>query len=493
MDPAPEDLAEGYVAWNLQADRELLGAIDLRLSWEQTIELPEGKSEQWSIPHLQPRDVQRAWGQIVFSKGENIDVNASGTPEGLRPIDPRIDLMNGIPAELVLNAARAFEFHKDWELDVTATRYQPEELVTTVIKQAVFRMVITLSGQQSVQALYRLRSAEQRLRMKFPAEAQIIELNINGTSVTPEQGEGDEYLVPLKSIASDQEFVLEVIYKDPNPDNSYLQIPVFGGDPAIHEAHLCAFLPRRTALLNYSGPWTDNFSVGPAEIFSGNIHSQLHNEELVIRLASGLVSPDELSFELQGQEYIFSTLQPDATDQGGLSLTTMSRNWLHGLLYLVVGAIGVLGLRVKIKEQVLLAAGLVTFSVLLGVFLPVLYLQLMDGYFVICAMLVMGVWIAWDGVHGLKAVSSLLPLRRSSAAAVVEEPPADEAVLVLNEHGVQVEGVAGQLDEAEAEQLDEAESEQLDEAESDELDEAESEDVEKEAGSDDEEDSDENA
>jgi hypothetical protein len=521
MDPAPEDLAEGYLAWNLQADREWLGPVDLLFSWEQPIqELLDGKSEQWSIPHLQPRDVQRAWGQIVFSKGENIDVNAFGTPEGLRPIDPRIDLMNGTPAELGLNAARAFEFHKDWELDVTATRYQPEELVTTVIKQAVFRMVITLSGQQSVQALYRLRSAEQRLRMKFPAEAQIIELNINGTSVTPEQGEGDEYLVPLKSIASDQEFVLEVIYKDPNPDNSYLQIPVFGGDPAIHEAHLCAFLPRRTALLNYSGPWTDNFSVGPAEIFSGNIHSQLHNEELVMRLASGLVSPDELSFELQGQEYIFSTLQPDATDQGGLSLTTMSRNWLHGLLYLVVGAIGVLGLRVKIKEQVLLAAGLVTFSVLLGVFLPVLYLQLMDGYFVICAMLVMGVWIAWDGVHGLKAVSSLLPLRRSSAAAVVEEPPeppADEADLVPVELGVQVEGVAGQQAETEAEQVDEAESEQvdeaesgdldnaeseqvdevesgeLDEAESEQVDEAESEDVEKEAGSDDEEDSDENA
>lgn len=473
MDPAPEDLAEGYVAWNLQADRELLGGIDLRLSWEQTIELPEGKSEQWSIPHLQPRDVQRAWGQIVFSKGENIDVNKAGAMDGLRAIDPRIDLMIGTPAELVLNSARAFEFHQDWTLEVSATRYQPEELETTVVEQAVFRMVVTLSGQQSVQALYRLRSAEQRLRMKFPGQAQIIELKINGASVTPEQGEGDEYLIPLKSIAADQEFVLEVVYKDPDPDNSYLEIPVFTDNPAIHEAHLCAFLPRRKALLNYGGPWTDSFSVGPSEIFSGNIHSQLNNEDLVRQLASGLVAPEELSFELQGQEYIFSTLQPDMSEEGGLSLTTMSRNWLHGLLYLVVGIIGVLGLRVKIKEQVLLAAGLVTFSVLLGVFLPVLYLQLMDGYFVISTMLVFGVWAAWDGVQGLQAISTLLPLRRKSTAAV-EETPADE---IDQGDG---EGVDA-ADEAEPEEVDEAESEEDDEAEPDKDDEAESD---KEEGSD---------
>ncbi len=489
MDPAPEDLAEGYLAWNLQADRELLGAINLRLSWEQPIEeLLDGKSEQWSIPHLQPRDVQRAWGQIVFSKGENIDVNAVGNPVGLRPIDPRIDLMNGTAAELVLNAARAFEFHQDWVLEVAATRFQPEQLMTTVVEQAVFRMVVTLSGQQSVQALYRLRSAEQRLRMKFPGkpgQVQIVELRINGTSVTPEQGEGEEYLVPLKSIAADQEFVLEVVYKDSDPDNRYLQIPAFADNPAIHEAHLCAFLPRRTALVNYGGPWTDNFSVGPEAILSGSIHSQLDNKELVSRLASGLVSPEELNFELQGQEYIFSTLQPDGTGQGGLHLTTMSRNWHHGLLYLVVGVIGVFGLRVKLKEQVLLAAGLVTFSLLLGVFVPVLYLQLLDGYFLISAMLVVGIWIAWDGVRGLKVASALLPLRRSTSTAAVDVAAVDQAA-PFEESEQKAES-----EEGESEGVTEVEPEE-EKAESEEVEEAESGEPEKEAGSD-EEDSDENA
>jgi hypothetical protein len=349
---------------------------------------------------------------VVFSKGENIDVNPVGTPTGLRPIDPRIDLMPNTPVQLVLNAARAFEFHQDWTLEVAATRYQPKELETTVVQKAVFRMVLTLSGEQSVQALYRLSSAEQRLPMKLPGNAQLISMRINGDIVTPEQGEGEEVLVPLKSIAADQEFVLEVVYRDPEPDNSYLQIPVFTDNPAVHEAHLCAFLPRRQSLVNYGGPWTDNFNVGPWEIYNGDIHSHRNHQDLVDQLAEGLMSPQELEFDLQGVEYVFSTLQPDPTENGRLRLTTMPRSWLHGLLYLVVMMIGAAGLRVNIKNQVLLVGGMLGLVLLVGVFVPVLYLQLMDGYFALVAMLVIGVWIVTDVVRSLQAASSALSLRQ---------------------------------------------------------------------------------
>jgi len=432
MEPAPDDLDEGYLAWKLQADRELLGAVQLQLSWEQPVNnLLDGKSEKLTIAHLRPRDVQRAWGQVVFSKGENIDVNQVGTPTGLRPIDPRIDLMPNTPAQLKLNAARAFEFHQDWTLEVAATRYQPKELETTVVQKAVFRMVLTLSGEQSVQALYRLRSAEQRLPMKLPGNAQLISMRINGVIVTPEQGEGEEVLVPLKSIAADQEFILEVVYRDPEPDNSYLQIPVFTDNPAVHEAHLCAFLPRRQSLVNYGGPWTDNFNVGPWEIYNGDIHSHRNHQDLVDQLAEGLMSPEELDFDLQGVEYVFSTLQPDPTEGGRLRLTTMPRSWLHGLLYLVVVMIGTAGLRVNIKNQVLLVGGMLGLVLLVGVFIPVLYLQLMDGYFALVAMLVIGVWIVTDVVRSLQAASSALSLRqlftrRTKQPVATEQAEADQ-------------------------------------------------------------------
>ena len=139
----------------------------------------------------------------------------------------------------------------------------------------------------------------------------------------------------------------------------------------------------------------------------------------------------------------------------------------------------------KLKEQVLLAAGLVTFSLLLGVFVPVLYLQLLDGYFLISAMLVVGIWIAWDGVRGLKVASALLPLRRSTSTAAVDVAAVDQAA-PFEESEQKAES-----EEGESEGVTEVEPEE-EKAESEEVEEAESGEPEKEAGSD-EEDSDENA
>ena len=87
------------------------------------------------------------------------------SPKGLRPIDPQRDLMPGAD---VPNAARAFEFHEDWSLALQATRYQLEEVKRTSIDRAFVRMVVTRGDQVAVQALYRLRSARQRVPLKIP-------------------------------------------------------------------------------------------------------------------------------------------------------------------------------------------------------------------------------------------------------------------------------------------------------------------------------------
>ena len=56
------------------------------------------------------------------------------------------------------DAAAALEFHEDWELTLTATRYELEVLKQTSIERALLRMVITRSDRVAVQALYRMRS-----------------------------------------------------------------------------------------------------------------------------------------------------------------------------------------------------------------------------------------------------------------------------------------------------------------------------------------------
>jgi hypothetical protein len=112
-DPAP---AEGYVAWSFTGDTELLGDHTLKLVWETPLEeLAIGANREITIPRLTPKDaeLERAWGQVVVTKAETLDIRPTGTPEGLRPIDPRHDLMPGVT---IADAARAFEFQADWKL-----------------------------------------------------------------------------------------------------------------------------------------------------------------------------------------------------------------------------------------------------------------------------------------------------------------------------------------------------------------------------------------
>ena len=144
-----------------------MGDGKIELNCEKKIEkLGIGKSVELPLPYLKPQEVDRAWGQIVLVKSETIDVHESGEPKSLRPIDPQHDLMSP-----VASAARAFEFHDDWTLAIAATRYQLEEVKRTSIERAVVRMVVTPAKIISVQALYRMRSVQQRLAVRLPEGA----------------------------------------------------------------------------------------------------------------------------------------------------------------------------------------------------------------------------------------------------------------------------------------------------------------------------------
>ena len=245
--PAPDDVAEGDVAWSLAGESEFLGRVVIKLSWESPLDkLDVGSSVEVSLPHLKPREVDRAWGQITLVKAEAIDLHESGEPEGVRPIDPQHDLMPGVS---VPGAARAFEFHEDWTLAVTATRYKLEEVKHTSIERAVVRAVVTRSEQTSVQALYQLRSAEQRLPIVLPEGTAFDTepLRINGKSVTLESGEPGQYFVPLVGQDPDKPFLLELRYTLAKRGTTF-DLPTFTSSPAVQKVYLCAYLPEEWAV-----------------------------------------------------------------------------------------------------------------------------------------------------------------------------------------------------------------------------------------------------
>jgi len=404
---APDDLAEGYVAWRLSGDAEFMGSETITLKWEEKIEkLDVGKSVDLVVPRLVPREVDRAWGQIVLAKAESIDVRPAEGKEkvtGLRPIDPQHDLMSGAS---VKGAARAFEFHEDWALTVVATMYRLEEIKHTSIERALVRMVIGRNNQVSVQALYRARSARQRLRMELPAGWDVHgePLRVNGRPVSLERGdaESNAVYVPLTGQKPDEPFLLELRYiLDEEHGGLDLALPAFPEEPAVQRVYLSVWLPSGERGWDYvgaGGPWTEEMTWRFYEDEVGwRPVANRHSEDLINWVTEGLSvegSPGQ-TFATDGRHHLFSTLQPDPPPEGNLRIFAIGSRTLAVLVFAIVLAAGLVLNFTPWTVRCVAVGVLVALLVLLGVFAPALAHQVADGVLVSAAFIVLVIWVLW--------------------------------------------------------------------------------------------------
>ncbi|NLX96319.1 MAG: hypothetical protein GXY83_09085 [Rhodopirellula sp.] len=391
IDPAPQDLAEGYVAWSLAGETELMGDGRIQLVWEKKLDgLDVGSSLDFAVPVLAARDVDRAWGQIVLTKAETIDLEVAGEPKGLRPIDPEHDLMPGASAS---RAARGFEFHDDWALDVTATRYQLEEIKHTSIERAVVRAVVTRAETVRVQALYRMRSARQRLVVQLPAAATVdAEPRIDGQPTTLEQGQDRQFFVPLVASSAEKPFVLELRYTVAG-DGRTLELPEFPLDPAVQKVYLCAYLPEEWALLQRKGPWSEEFQWRLSDHLVWKPVSRLSDRELLSWVSPGTDLAD--SFPTDGRIYVFSTLSPPPAPQGELRLNWTTENRLNAVVLAAIILAGVVLIPTGAGVRIIALGALVIAAVALGVFYPILAWQILDGVLVAGLLVVLVLWTVW--------------------------------------------------------------------------------------------------
>ncbi len=355
IEPPPANLAKGDVAWSLSGDSELIGDGRIKLNWEKPLKkLDVGKAVEFPVPYLKSRDVDRAWGQIVLVKSETIDVHESGEPKALRPIDPQYDLMAP-----VASAARAFEFHDDWSLTVAATRYEMEKIKHTSIERALVRMVVTPANQISVQALYRMRSAGQRLTVELPAGAAFDAqpLRLNNRPAPLEMGTQNEYFIPLSEVKADTPFVLELRYRLPG-DGRRLDLPAFPEDqgaaktyPAVVKTYLAVYLPETRRLLGVQGPWTQEFCwrFGPSWRWQPSpiVHPngrEINPDDRVswVRETVDLPANPGDDFQTDGVLYEYSTLRPAAGPEGALELVAVDGRSFDGLIFAATVLLGLL-------------------------------------------------------------------------------------------------------------------------------------------------------
>jgi len=388
IDPSPADLDKNMIAWSLTGEGELLGDGQIDLVWEKKLDkLDVGKALEVTVPRLVPRDVDRAFGQIVLAKAETLDFQEAEDLKGLRPIDPQRDLTTPVSG-----AARAFEFHDEWTLPVTVTRYELEEVKRTSIDRAVCRMVLTPAGETAVQAVYRIRSVRPWLAVQLPTDAlpDSDPVRINGQLVTLRKGDGDALVVPLLSANAEEPFVLEIRYTVKSGQT--LLLPTFSEDTAVQKVYLCAFVPPTQDVVGTAGSWAEDFQwrYGYQDRWIP-INSETH-EKKVEWVCEGNNSAlgTAKTFHFDGMPLIFSTLRPDA--QNNVRLWTIEHQTLNALIFglVVVGGVALLG--TCLARRAIAAGVFVAALMLLGVFWPTFSIHVLGWPLFAAVTIVLLLW-----------------------------------------------------------------------------------------------------
>lgn len=393
----PEGVDASDLAWKLTGETEFLGTPQIRLAWEQKIDkLDVGSSVEIVVPRLKPAGLDRAWGQIVIAKAESIDVTPTEKRSGLRAIDPQHDLM---PGANLGDAARALEFHDDWTLTVKATRYESKDVKATSIERALVQMVVTRGDITSVQAVYRLRSARQRLAIQLPGQVDFDTqpLRLNGRPVPLEKGGEHEYFVPLTAQAQNEPFLLELRYTS-RGSGLPLECPTFPQEPASQQLYLAVYLPEELSYLGATGPWNDEL-VWYINGFSSVPRGNKSNSTLYNWVAQGLLDQAQqnslASFATDGRQLLFSTLRPPPGEKGQLRVHTV-RTVVLQLLLLVLGiGIGLALVPARLPRRALVVGLIFIGLVLLGVFTPSLARAMITNATVGGAVIVFVIWVLW--------------------------------------------------------------------------------------------------
>lgn len=421
IEPQPTDVAMDDIAWQLTGEGELLGSATAKFTWEKKLgELPIGTAITVDLPHFKAVGADRFWGQIAASKVETIEIGVKDEPKGLRPIDPQRDMMAGSD---VPNAARAFEFHGEWSLALQATRYQLEDVKRTSIERTFVRMVVTRGDQVSVQALYRLRSARQRVALIIPGvdpaqtagvlDAQPLKIN---NQPAPLEHDGKQFYIPLTGRSADDLLLIELRYTVPG-GASYLQIPEFPDDPAMQQVVLAAYLPEEWKLLAVRGPWTDESkTAGARRVPTSDPDDNTLLRQVRQQINNCSTAGDD--FPVDGSRHLFSTLRPETGAAGALRLTVAHRNIVNAAVFLIVAIVGLVLTPRPVGTRLWWFAGFVIAIVLIAVFTPEFAAAVLATPLCLAIGLVLIVWtvrcLAW-GIPGCVAYCS--SQFRSAAAA----------------------------------------------------------------------------
>ncbi len=477
--PAPDDIADGYVAWELKSNRELLGGVQINLSWNAELKGLDQHGEDVgnsvdsvTVGRLMPQGVDRSWGQIVLKKAENLDVTPTGLldeagqgnlPVNLRPIDPQHDiLLTGDTA----GGALAMEFHgNDWELGLKVQRFELKEVEKTAVELGYVRVQIGKGGNAVVRAVFRMRSVDQRIGLTMPPHAELTNdpLRINGASVGLEindrgvvsNGEQSNYFIPLTTQSLGEVFVIELVYNI-SQDSNLISIPQFPEVEAVNQIFVGVELPKDYVLLDYSGDWDDHLEGSWLEHLQTQLvdHDRYFDAQQVINEVVAGYPVSDIYPSHHQQTIYFSTINPG---DSVLNLTLKEKSQVNLMIFIGLAVVGFVGIFLNLRKQVALLLIVIAASLGIAMIKPVLSSSVeISGILVGMSMMVV-VWAVRDIGRPFVGLSKLI-VNRTKASVSKEEAEVD----VTPEPEYSEAELDGESDLEESELAEQADSGELD-------------------------------
>ncbi len=264
-------------------------------------------------------------------------------------------------------------------------------------------MVITRSGQTGVQALFRLRSAHQRLTLQLPEGVQYDSqpVRINGNPVGLERGDKDEVYVPMAGHDPNQSLVLELRYSLPQASGR-LDLPQFPDDPAMQRVLLNVFLPKERALAAWFGPWAEEWQWFDTGMLNWVPNNSRTDEAAEAWITEGLALSASPPFQRDGTMFSFSALKPEAPPTGSLRIVTFSKNFLNSCVLILLAVVAIACLRSSLKIKIIALTSVILALVLVGVFAPTLAAHLFSLPITAGLTIAILMWCAWYGFLAAK-------------------------------------------------------------------------------------------
>ena len=399
IEPNPVDLKEGYLAWELTSNRELLGPVTINLSWNQTLQaLDLNATDSVVVGKLLPQSVNRSWGQLAIKKAENLDVApVKDSTEGLRAIDPQHDLkLDGDTNDTTL----AMEFHGDqWALELEVNRYEQEDVEKTAVEMGYVRVQLSKGDNAAVHAVFRMRSVDQRISLRMPTDTQLTNdpLRINGASVGLEINPSEErsYFIPLTTQSQGETFVVELVY-NVSSGSSKITLPVFQNVKAVNQIFVAAEIPTDRLLLSYSGDWDDHLEGSWLEqlqslLLTGQGH--YFNAQQVVDEVTAGVNVDAIYPGYQKRTLYFSTINPQ---ESPLTLKLAEQFQVNMVLFAGLILLGVIGLFLSLRMQFALLLLVIGASLGVAMISPVLTSSLELSGVIFGIAMMTAVWVLQD-------------------------------------------------------------------------------------------------